>query len=607
MTRETAMIKIPSLSNIIFMIALCYTSLSFASFSHSFYESTESFTVNSFALSTPVLQLPAMAPAVAIHAGHPDHARLILMAKDYALAKGYFGIIETAERKNGILNIDAYTSMIIVASRNQDYQRANVLFDHMIKQKKLNAATIYLDMTAKFIEINKSKEFDNGYVVRYMKQLFARMMAEKIFNLNVCDNMIRVAIRNNNSVMALTIFKLTVSNIEVLDVKVYENIIVAAMRVGEFDLVKKLFNAAEEKRLNPNDNHIYVLVTNACLYGAIITKIKKQPKVNQVLLRKVSALVQKDDLIQADDYNQLVAKLKQYNFFQAIQTMFAEDDSMKSYMYKLAIVATKPCRSLEMVKMVKYLVERAEQEKLANGHVYAGFIEAVGCTQDAWDIFAKAKSLKCVNAHVYASLLGVMGDSDSDSFSIVVHAVKIFEEACAANLVGTEDDEINYVVVNAYITVLVKHRQIEKAKRVFGKYYTEEMTKHDDATHDFHGMDFATAYIGLSLMVDRYKTKIPEGIRIDIGKGIHSKEGVHVLLKAVKLFQRQFEGYATIDIVENDDQTIRCLFLKVQKHVNVLNLEVAYIPNSLPNPFEIIYQSEPDSCGSYWYLRPATE
>lgn len=246
----------------------------------------------------------------------------------------------------------------------------------------------------------------------------------------------------------------------------------------------------------------------------------------------------------------------------------------------------------------------AKNRNILTARIYDAAISATdhaGKYEVAQSLFKGAQKNDCVNKFVCGSFISAAGDHGT---------VEDIENAFGVAVSNKVDNDI---VFNIYITALVKKGQIEKAEERFKqrkgyekylkpkkhkvleryeitggckKYITKEIIK---SRYDFHGLDFATAYIACRLIFKGDDLYENEEVEIIIGKGLHSKD-LPVVKKAVELFVSQFQQYIklTLDMDNSGVAIIKKLSDEVFDFANTKRV--------------IIYAAVVDIHGYHWRL-----
>lgn len=217
-------------------------------------------------------------------------------------------------------------------------------------------------------------------------------------------------------------------------------------------------------------------------------------------------------------------------------------------------------------------------------------------------LFDNAESKGCTDKFVYGSFISAAGDNGT---------VEDIEDAFKRAEIKRADNDI---VFNIYITALVKKGQIKRAEERFkqrkgyqkyltlkgyevletyeignGRYKRRVTRKINKSRYDFHGLDFATAYIACRLIFGKDDLAENEEVEIIVGKGLHSKD-LPVVKKAVELFTAQFDQYVklTLDIDNSGVVTITKLSNEVFDLANTKRV--------------VVYKAEKDNDGYHWKL-----
>lgn len=655
MIREVKMKKTQILLKIILIMTICYTSLSFASYIRSLDSPTESYISSMSILSTPPIAVnPALRAETSEYSRLIDEAdksnkydlvqslfKIVTHAKmlDIPAYKSMLAAairVEDNDRAESLLSLmiekkvlDAAVcrSMVVTAIRAENYKRARSLF----KWFKVKGIFDVDACRGMIVTATRAKDSDIAIM------LFRLMNSEEVFDLAACESVIVVAMQAKDYAFA----EKALSSIEksgmnsaricnlMVNVYIYDLMFIAACKSEDAELKERMFLLIQEDSLiNANTCVDFIIAADKLGFFDKVKKIFKG--------------VRKEDR-NTYIYNMAIIAAKQDGRYGIAKCLFArakEENCANKYIYASFIAAAgdsgfaqdvidafeeakvKDCANEHVYAnfitgigddaLVKNAFKEAKAKGFANEYVYAGFIDAVGFVQDAIDALEEAKARGFANAYVYASFIAAAGDAGS--VEVVKQAFKeaeakdILEEAKATDAFekavdGFEKEKalsaleevkakkiVNNIVFNIYITALVKNRKIQEAKEEFERYYYE-LIDSSKYKHDFHGLDFATTYIAFCLMMEMHDSQNKKPVTIDIGKGSHSKDGLHVVKKAAELFREQFSDRVEMEI---NEKTGKVIIYKWKL--------IAEYRDPKKKSYIIVYSKEPLNDGHHWQL-----
>lgn len=646
--------KTQILLKIIIIMAICHTSLSFASYIRSLDSPTES-----YISLTSILTTPPVAAHPTMRAETSTYGEAISKAENYALAQSLFEIVKKAE----IFDVPAYKSMLVEAIHVKDYKCVESLLKPMIEAKILDVVVC----RSMLVTVIRAEKYDRA------RSLFKWFKEKGVFEVVACKDMVITAIQAKDPGLAIMLFRLMNSE-KVFDLATYESIIVMAMQAKDYTFAKKAFSSAEKSGMT--SIRVCSLIANAYIYDLMLTAACESK--DTLLVEKVHLLLQENSLINTNTCADFIFAADRLGFFEKVKKISQEvkKEDRNAYIYNMAIIAANQDGEYEIAKclfvrakeekcankyiyasfivaagdsrftqdimeafedakakgcanehvyanfitaigdydLVKSAFEDAKLKGYANEYVYAGFIEVVGFGRAAADAFGDAKLKDCANAHVYASFIAAAGDAGSvetakkafaeaqekdaleeaKAINTFEKAKNAFEGVKARNALEEVKAKkiVNEIVFNIYITALVKNRKIKEAKEEFEQYYYN-LIDSSRYKYDFHGFDFAATYIAFCVMMDTYDSQNKKQVIIDIGKGSHSKNGLHVVKKAAELFKEQFSDRVDMEIDGKNGKVTINKWKPIPKY-----------RDPKKKNYIVMYSKEPleDEGGHYWQL-----
>ena len=258
------------------------------------------------------------------------------------------------------------------------------------------------------------------------------------------------------------------------------------------------------------------------------------------------------------------------------------DDKISSelYPYISKILVNHNCNTLQIGSTgntgyfteAKAAYKAAREAGLADAFTYNAFITAAGNTgyfTEAKDAYNAARKAGLADVVTYASFITVAGNTGN------------FNAAQAAYDVAVDAKLADAVTYGNFINVLMQMGNVEAALKMFQEHY-------QTVPNNFHGIGFGEAYIASFLLIEQAIKNKQDKITINVGKGSHNRNGVHVVKKALLLLIKKYDKDTLVfeeECINSRSVTIRIINPKKYSRAIALKFDpkIDSIPILQPN------------------------